>query len=213
MQCTAKSKQSGEQCKKSAIVGKNKCAIHGGKSRSGFGSSTFKHGRYSKALPAHLMANYTQALADPQLLSLNEEVALCDARVAELMGRLGTGESLVKWESLQAYHADLIKAMRAGDGPALKVAAQAIGEIAHSAATDVEAWREINATIEQRRKLVESELKHRIAMRETLTVEEVMTLIMAVTASLKKHVGDRAILAAIGVDMERILNYGGSDDE
>jgi len=40
-QCTAKSKRSGEQCRKRAVNGSTKCHMHGGKTPS-------KHGGYSK---------------------------------------------------------------------------------------------------------------------------------------------------------------------
>jgi len=41
-QCTAKSKRSGERCKKDAVIGMGVCHIHGGKSLVGTDNPAFK---------------------------------------------------------------------------------------------------------------------------------------------------------------------------
>ena len=56
----------------------------------GIASPSFKHGRYSKVLPKGLSTHYLRAQEDRDLLALREEVALVDARVAELLERATT---------------------------------------------------------------------------------------------------------------------------
>lgn len=85
MQCKAKSKRSGQQCQRHAMIGKTVCHMHGGKTRGGMASPVLKHGRYSKFLPTHLMERYQESLNDSDLLSLREEIALIDARLSELL--------------------------------------------------------------------------------------------------------------------------------
>lgn len=89
MQCTAKSKRSGVQCRKAATPGSTKCHMHGGKSLGGMASPTFKTGRYSKHLPERLAGKYKEAMRDPNLLDLRSEVALLDIRLGELVEALG----------------------------------------------------------------------------------------------------------------------------
>ena len=91
MQCTAKSKQSGEQCKRRATPGRNVCAIHGGKTRQGVSSGQFQHGRYSKYLPARLLERYEESRSDPDLLGFRDELALTDARLSQVVELLNTG--------------------------------------------------------------------------------------------------------------------------
>jgi hypothetical protein len=50
MKCTDTSKRSGKPCKKDAMVGKDKCHIHGGKSLGGAASPTYEGKGYSKFL-------------------------------------------------------------------------------------------------------------------------------------------------------------------
>ena len=63
-QCTAKSKQSGQQCRRNAVPGKDKCHIHGGKTPS-------KHGGYSKkkVIESDIPDEYTN-----DLIKINEDL-------------------------------------------------------------------------------------------------------------------------------------------
>lgn len=50
-QCSAQSKRSGKQCRKSAVRQRTVCHMHGGRSPRSVASPHFRHGRYSKAMP------------------------------------------------------------------------------------------------------------------------------------------------------------------
>ena len=85
MQCAAKCKATGEQCRRRAVNGKRVCTVHGGLTPSGSASVHFKSGRYSRHLPARLAERYHKAQADQRLLELREEIALIDARLCDLL--------------------------------------------------------------------------------------------------------------------------------
>jgi len=74
-QCSALSKRSGERCKKHAPKGHVVCSMHGGKSPRGVDSPSFKTGRHSRYLPDRLTEKYCEALADEELLRLDDEIA------------------------------------------------------------------------------------------------------------------------------------------
>jgi hypothetical protein len=101
MHCKTQSKQRREQCKRHAIPGATVCRMHGAKTPRGPDLPQFKSGRYSNFLPTRLAATYRNAAKDPELLSLHSEIALLDARMAELLGRVDTGESGALWGTLQ----------------------------------------------------------------------------------------------------------------
>jgi hypothetical protein len=65
--------------------------MHNGFAAIGPAHHNFRHGRYSKLLKElkGLSAHYERALADPDLLKLDSEVAFTDARIGELLARLG----------------------------------------------------------------------------------------------------------------------------
>ena len=180
--------------------------MHGGNAVRGIASGTFKTGRYSKHLPSRLAAQYIAAESDPRLLELRDEVALTDARLADLLSRVDTGESGALWAQLKQARADLLLAQRASDKAKQVEALNLIIDTISQGHADYRAWAEIGGVIEQRRKLVESERKRLIEMQQTLTVERAMLLIGAISGVIKAHVHDRTTLAAIGRDIESIIS-------
>ncbi|CAN5692268.1 hypothetical protein BH24GEM1_BH24GEM1_31800 [soil metagenome] len=88
MRCSAKSKRSGEPCRSPAVTGRATCRMHGGTAPRGVASHSWRHGRYSKAVPARLLASYQDALGDPDLVALRDELALTDARMQEVLRAL-----------------------------------------------------------------------------------------------------------------------------
>lgn len=132
-QCTARSKRSGERCRKHAMRGRTVCLAHGGKTPRGAASPHFKTGRYSRSLPGHLLAVYEQALRDPRLLSLRDEIALTDAMICELLSQIDN-------------------------------------DISESAERRI--FRQMRRLIDQRRRLVETEVRHIVLAREVVTAEE-----------------------------------------
>src|SRR4051812_1922543 len=107
--------------------GKAVCMMHGGKSPVGIASASFTTGRYSKAIPPRLLDRYHAAEADPARLALDSEIALTDARLADLLGRVDTGESGALWRDLAAAYRDL-EAARA-DKQKFAAALTAIGTL------------------------------------------------------------------------------------
>src|SRR3712207_8368067 len=65
-QCTKRSKRSGNRCRKDAMIGKEACHMHGGKTPMGPGSPHFRHGRRSKFLPSRLAARSEEHTSELQ---------------------------------------------------------------------------------------------------------------------------------------------------
>jgi len=63
-QCTATSRRSGQRCRRSAMVDRTVCRIHGGKTPRGVASPHFRHGLYSILLYAHPSSRVTTNLND-----------------------------------------------------------------------------------------------------------------------------------------------------
>ena len=83
--CGAKTRK-GTPCLRAPMVN-GRCNLHGGKTPIGAALPQFKTGRYSKYLPARLAERYHEAERDPELLSLRSELALVQARLAELISK------------------------------------------------------------------------------------------------------------------------------
>ena len=203
-ECGAK-KKDGTPCRMSAMPN-GRCRLHGGKSLAGMASPTFRSGKYSRYLPARMAARYEEAVSDPALLELRGDIALTDARLADLLGRVDSGESGALWARLMQARLDLLAYRRAGDTVKTAEALNVLLDLVGQGHADYRAWAEIGGVIEQRRKLVESERKRLVEMQQTLTVERAMLLIGAISGVIKAHVHDRTTLAAIGRDIESIIS-------
>lgn len=105
-QCKAKSKQSGERCKRPASPGYEVCVIHG--SRAGRKPSTFRYARVTDRDP-DLKRNWKDMVDDPTAddFDLSPEIMLMRARLATAIEK-GTVDIKV----IQQIHNDLVKAVQ-----------------------------------------------------------------------------------------------------
>jgi hypothetical protein len=203
MKCGAKTRQ-GTPCQRWALAGRGRCRLHGGKSLAGTACPHFHSGRYSAYVPQRLRERYEQAEHDPALLSLKSEVALTDARLADLLARVDTGESGQLWATLKKAHEEFKVYRLAGDVPKMNVTLAKIEALLNSAVDDHQAWAEIGTLVEQRRKLAESESKRLITLQQMLSAEEAMVLMRNMVDIVTRHVSDRQALSAIVVEMRQL---------
>lgn len=205
MQCTATVYKTQQQCRRRAVEGRNVCQVHGGATPRGIASPHYKTGRYSKYLPARLAARYQEARTDGELLALREEVALTDARLADLLARVDTGESGALWARLMAAREEMYDCKQANDLKGQMAALNLIMELISEGHADYRAWGEVASVLEQRRRLVESERKRLTEMQQMITAERAMVLLNAVVGVIQAHVHDRATLSAISNDIQRLV--------
>lgn len=208
MRCNATAKQTGEQCKNRASAGRSKCHIHGGKSLTGIASPSLRHGRYSKHLPTRLAAKYEEAAADTELLALRQDIALLDARLEDLLGRVDTGEAGKLWQDAQSAFGKFRMAYELKEPKRLRAALVDLERAIGRGASDYAAWDEVTRLLEQRRRLVESERRRLVDMQQMITTERAMVLLAAVVETVREHVTDRAALAAISNDLRTLVAAG-----
>lgn len=208
-QCTAKSKRTGERCKRPAIVGRTVCYHHGGKIPRGPALPQYKDGRYSKLLPARLAANYERAASDADLLVLREDIALVDTRLADLLGRVDSGESGEAWRKARDAFNMLKDGLAQSDTVAAKAGMTKLDEIITRGRSDHFAWREIGDLLDRRERLVRSERRRMVELQQMITNEQALTMMSAIVALVKEHVDDKHALAAISDGIRRLAMVDG----
>lgn len=202
--CGAKTR-SGGACKQRAMPN-GRCRMHGGASLGGAAAANFKHGRYSKYLPARLAGRYVEAQSDIDLLALRDEIALTDARLADVLARVDRGDSAVLWKQAVAELEAVTEARDLGlpqDTPL-----RTLRRTLETGIADWAAWDEVAKLLEQRRRLVESERKRLVEMQQTITAERAMLLIGAIAGIIRSHVDDRVVLSAITADIGKLVDAG-----
>jgi hypothetical protein len=201
--CGAKTR-SGQPCRGKRMPN-GRCRMHGGGSLGGIASPNFKHGRYSKYLPSRLAERYQEAVKDPELLALREEIALVEARIHDLMGRVDAGEAGSLWKETQRIYTDLRQAISKGDANAMATALDRMGEIIENGRGDYAAWSEIYKLIEQRRRLAESERKRLIDMEQMISSERAMVMISNISNLIHENVTDRVALVRIAEGLRKLV--------
>ncbi len=206
MQCGAKTRR-GELCTTPAM-GNGKCRMHGGKSLVGIASPTLVTGRHSKHLPTRLAARYEESLRDERHLELRHELALMDAHITDQLEATSNGESGELWKSLHKAWVDYHKA-KDEDKPD-KLAH--VGWLIAEGYQEALAWVTIRDSVEQRRKLVDSEVSRTVKAQTTINEKQAMALLGAVASIIKRHVTDRNALASIARDLSGLVDRGTSSD-
>jgi hypothetical protein len=183
-----------------------KCYKHGGASLGGIASPTFKTGKYSKYMPERLLERYHEAVSDPQLLELDHEIALVDTRLADLLTRVDTGEAAKNWKEAREINDEIKEALLNENYGAVVIACSALDRLISPALNDYEAWNQLSALLDQRRKLVESQRKRMIEQQQFVTVEQALLLVTALVDSVKRNVADPKALQAISIDVARLTS-------
>lgn len=211
--CGAKTR-AGTPCRKSPMKGKKRCRNHGGATPGGPLSVHFKTGRYSKYLPEYLKERYEESLKDPELLSLNQELAAVDSRINQLMARAQTNESSEKWQQIKVAILNMEATLndRSGKKSAeqrardLKIALQEAKAIMRSGCADEKTWQEIQNLLDLRRKLTDSEQRRLERMNQFITSQDAFGLISQVLDSIKRNVTDKGAKARIAADIQRVMS-------
>lgn len=186
------------------MAGRTVCYHHGGATPIGATSPHFRSGRYSKYLPERLREKYQDAQQDPEILVLRDEIALADARLMDLLTRVDVGESGVLWKELKELLDQLSRNVEALDLDGARGALQRLQEVVGKGHTDASAWQEIQAVLMLREHLVRSERQRLVQMQQMISVEQAMTLIAALTESVRRHVTEPDALRAISADLARL---------
>jgi hypothetical protein len=200
--CQAYKRNSDEQCGQPALKGKNVCGSHGGKSPSGMEHPNFKNGRHSKHLPTKLLAKYEESLADEELISLRDDVALVDAFISDALESINFDNCQAAWDGLELLHKQFWNGTTEDK---LEAAREAFNIVKDG----VEEWRKVGRIfpyIEQKRKLAESEMKRLKDLQLMIDAKQANTLIAALLESVNSNVSDKDARVRIANDIAGLLN-------
>lgn len=192
-------------CKAYPLKGRTRCRNHGGASPVGVAHPNFKHGRYSKAVPRHLASLYDAARNDPDLLALNEEIALVDTRLQATLARATTGEAGKVWQQLGETWRAFLKARARGEVAEMEGLLMDIGTLIGKGGNEAAAWSEVMDLIERRRRLTESEGKRRVQMQQMVTVDRMDALMAQVVDVLRSEVTDTGTLRRISHRLKAVV--------
>lgn len=181
-------------CRTVVEIAGMRCRVHGGSGPIGASASNFKHGRYSKYMPTRLRAKYIEAQNDPELLVLRNEIAVLDAHIADRLSTVDVGGSARLFSRAREAFIGFRDALDRNDAETMRIHLQTLDRVLMQATGEYAGWEDIRASLEQRRKLVDTEIRRLEKLKHIVTAEELQTFLHAVAAIAKRVIKDQPTL-------------------
>lgn len=200
--CGAKTRAGGK-CKNGAMVN-GRCRMHGGKAKKGGAAPAFKHGRYSKYMPAGLLELASESLNDAQRLDLDGEIDAVTARIKQLFETIDSSNNRATWQQLLKLEDKYREAVDNGK-PTGRIMNEVFRLITEGADHFLK-WAEIVGHFEVRRKLVESQRKRVLEKKQYMVYEQGLGMIKAIEEIICRHITDDSTLRNISNDLAGIAS-------
>lgn len=198
----------GAVCEITKIYSNGRCGIHGGNSPKGPRSSRYKTGRWSKYAVTALAEKYSELLEDEEIVSVRDDIALIDARIATLLERADEGGSTYVFEEIEEAFAAFDAARNDSDRIAMSHALRDLRAAIAKGRSEGLVWKEISDLMEQRRKMAATEHKRMTTMGQFISVEQANGLIAALLAAVRAEVKDGEIRQRLGDQFRTIATRG-----
>jgi hypothetical protein len=158
-------------------------------------------------MPGRLAERYLAAMANDDLDSHRSDLALLEARLGELLGRLKSacGASLTTYQTSLDHLESLRKAFYDGDDMAFTKSLDLLRSSLRSGRKAENTWREIDKTISQRTVVAAAEQKRQFQLGTAVPAEEVVQLLRYVGAVIRGAVTDETVLTNIEAGIRRAV--------
>jgi hypothetical protein len=195
-------------CISPVTLSNGRCKSHGGKSLSGVAHPNFSHGRFSYQMPSRLAERYQEALDDPKLNEFKEDLAILDARLADLFAQMDEGGGADIFKEIKESHQSLKWAIRDGDRQAQREAQNRLDDAIKRGSSETYVWSEVRQLQEQRRKIILAEAKRLQLTGSTITIERANLIVAALLDAVRRHVTDKNVLQAVVNEFQSIMTSG-----
>ena len=208
-------------CRSIGLFPNGRCKFHGGKSLAGPLHQNYKHGRYSRALPAHFQERYTRFLSDPEMTGMRDEIALYRSRMEELLSVMDADIAENTWHRLVILWDNFRFAVATNDTEEQQELFGRLTDFIARADRNRTAWKEINKTTEILHKLTMAEHKKTVDNKHVVSTEQVLNLLTHMIIQMKEAVyryvdpeTAKCIIQDVATTQTRLLgparNNGGS---
>lgn len=185
-------------CRAPAVRGLQYCRQHIDDAAP-LSTARYVEGRYQPHVPRRMLADFKRARRDTDLLQLEDNIALFDARILYLCRQAEKGDTEYAWDvvkdTFNHYRTMLTKEKATTDDRE-----RALLELEHAIKSHVNTepvWDQIRAMSMEKKLLVESERRRRESMEERITLEDSNARIQRYFEIVQQFVTDRGTLSAI----------------
>lgn len=154
---------------------KEKCRSHGGNARSGINHPNFQGKGKARVVRPGIEDIYNRAVADPELLNLQHDVAYAEAMLFDLSNEIAQGVApWVMFDAIKREWVGLWEAWDREDEKDLQHHRRRIDTAINGAVDKIKLIQQLIDLADSKRRLVEAEAKRRISMKYMVLVEDAM---------------------------------------
>lgn len=208
-ECGAKTR-SGKPCRRPPVEGRTRCRLHGGASLAGAAHPAYKHGRrskYLKDLPKDMRAGYQAALADDELTSLRDELAVLEVRMGELLRQLSTNKSPPWLDAVEALNdIKTARSTKARDKAQARLE-KLLRTGADACESQERRWCDLQELMELKCRLAGAESKRAADMQALVPTEKAISWFTMLLDTAREVIQDNRLFATLNQRLLRLLPH------
>jgi hypothetical protein len=161
----------------------------------GIAHQRWSNGSRSAFIPLKYRKVFKSSLNDPALMRLDRDLALIEARLAELLNEFKPDHE--HWLAVEEAEQEVERALNAHDATGLQQGLATLRQAVKEGQTERARWQGILSLLEARRRMIESGMKQMIVTGEFLRRDEVYDIFRRFIQAARDVIGDRKKLFAI----------------
>jgi hypothetical protein len=217
-------------CERRPLLGRNRCAKHGGKTLRGAAHPNYAGKGRSVDLPTRLADRWrdgTLGAESPDLTSQRKAIGLLDERVAQLLERLDTNEAGRAWDSIREAHAEIRSILRNSLPPEVQDWVHQDGQLLaqldnirqalHDSKNERDNWKEVFVAAGLRTELADTEHRRDTLAHKVMTDREAQAFtgalqlaVMEVASAQLAPEAKRAFLEGVALRFKQIMHAPGA---
>lgn len=195
------------RCRNRAVSPTNgRCRMHSGGAVRGVANPLTRTGRYSTDLPVRVAARYEAALADPELLSVRDDIALLQAAITDVMADMKAAEREPDLDKILGTVERMSAEWQTWDWTRMSSELGALKELIEGRRSQRAVLREVRDLIKEKAALVAQENRLLADREQLITVEQYLLGMTALGSAVARLVDDPAKLRAIDVEFRRLAS-------
>ena len=161
-----------------------------------------------KAIGRRRLTAFERAVSDPDLVSMRQELAKLDLRIADLEERAKRGESVGAWQRLRALATELeLRAMEESpDREKVGDLAARIAALSREALDEVSLWDELKQLIELRRRISDTERKYEELHKLLIPHSQLVRMFDELHGAIEAVIEDRPTQLKLIYELRHRLN-------
>jgi hypothetical protein len=160
---------------------------------------------YRDLIPPDLQEFYDRADNDTDLLSLQKDMKLIEARMMQLSQRLNTNESGKAWATLDKEMTALREHIRNQDMTAASRSLSRIQKLINDEANREDVWKQIVNMMNVRKQLMEAERRRIVDLQSMIDRKTALHVMAKVLQIITENVKDKSAVRAVQKDIKRLI--------